>query len=96
MVLVQGVNGEKTWIPIRAKTEAQAHAVASSLGEVLATGKVDDLKRVLDEGEEIFASKAYAKILVDVRPITPDHPHSWLPARQSPHLASSLSEFAID
>ena len=92
VVLIQGGNGEKTWTPIRAKNEAQAHTIASSLGKVIASGKVDDLKRVLDEGEQILLEKKYEKVLVDVRPVTKEHPHSWLPARQSPHLASSLSE----
>ena len=91
VVLIEDQKGALVWTPIRASSEDQAVVMGSELGRVVASGKVDDLKRTIEQGVQILADKDYARILIDVRPLAPDHPPGWLMRKQVPHLASDIA-----
>ena len=89
-LLVEGSEGKRAWVPLRARSQAHAHELGASLGQVVTSGQFKDLKATFEQGSTIFQEKDYRQVLVDVRPITPEHSPFWLIHRQSPHLAEDL------
>ena len=89
-LLIEKPEGGLVWMPVRARSEAQALELGGSFGRVIASGKFQDLKETMEEGKRILREKDYRQVLVDVRPITAEHPKFWLMYRKSPHLAADL------
>ena len=57
----------------------------------MAAGRLDDLAKTVDEGNKILAEKDYGKVLMDLRPVGPGHPKSWLMQKKSPSTAARIA-----
>ena len=91
VVLVQDSTGALVWTPLRASSDEEAAFAAAQFGRVIAVGQADDLKNTFEQGTQILLDKNYSQVLIDVRPITPDHPRGWLLGKQAPHLAADIA-----
>ena len=92
VVLVKDRRHAFGWHPLRARSPEEAIEAATSFGEVISCGRLDDLKTVVDAGRSILERADYSRVLVDARPESPEHPAWWLFSRQKPHLMGAAHQ----